>query len=202
MFCKEPLLLLILLQPLQAAKVRQMGNLKALETRLKAISIGTSRHHTNHYRGIVREVAIAHHHIVFIVKRVENLHRIKSAHRLNPNKIDTLVECDYRPIASLLFLMLHDSGSLNHCIYSSVCACTAIAATTIAKKVVILLIVRVIYWFSSTKIMIFSYICGVESKILGEHISKEALCLFLCVKSLGNLITVYKNCLTVFTHIA
>ena len=84
-------LLLVLLQPLQATLVGQVLDFEVLKGCLEAVAVGAGSHHSYHHRGVVLQPAVAHHSVVLIVKRVENLHRIESAYRLDTDVLHRLV---------------------------------------------------------------------------------------------------------------
>ena len=54
-----------------------MGDPEALESGLEAVSVRAGSHHSDHYRGVVLQPAVAHHRILLVIERIEDLDRFQ-----------------------------------------------------------------------------------------------------------------------------
>ena len=65
----------------------------------EAVSVRAGTHYSYHDRMIVLQPRVAHHRVLLIIERVENLYGIQSAHRLNPYERYGFVQWYDTPIA-------------------------------------------------------------------------------------------------------
>ena len=95
-------LFLIVFKPLLTAHVGKVFNLELLENGLETVAVGACCHEADLDGSIVLHPCVAHHDVVLVVERIENLDGVQAAYGLNPDVGYGLVEADDTPVGSVV----------------------------------------------------------------------------------------------------
>ncbi len=81
---KKSVFRLVFLQPLYPTQIGQMLDREIFKFSLETVTVRAGTHHSNHDRMIILQPSVAHHRILFIIKRIEYFHSVQSAYCLYP----------------------------------------------------------------------------------------------------------------------